>query len=121
MPGNGELKFKFINWIKQLSDQEIAKLMSDVQNCFELDRCFHQCLDVDCDYYNLLLLLRTPTPNFRQTVAAWLENTTEEELQNMLEKALICGEQSFCLNYCAARNCSYKTLIRELAQIALKA
>lgn len=118
MPSKEQLKAKFINWVKQLSDEDIAKLMADVQNCFELDRCFQQCLDVECDYYNLLLLLRTPCQNFRQTVATWLESISEEDLGKMLEKALICGEQSFCLNYCAARNCSFKFLIQELAQIS---
>jgi len=118
MSGKEHLKLKFINWVKQLSDEEIAKLMADVQNCFELDRCFQQCLDVECDYYNLLLLLRTPSKNFRQTVAAWLESISEEDLSKMLEKALICGEQSFCLNYCGARDCSFKFLIQELAHIS---
>lgn len=118
MSDKEQLKLKFINWVKQLSDKDIAKLMTDVQNCFELDRCFQQCLDVDCDYYNLLLLFRTPCKNFRQTVASWLKSISEEDLKKMLEKAVICGEQAFCLKYCAARNCSFNFLIQELAQIS---
>lgn len=116
-----ELKASFKDWLEKLSDAEIKKLITDAQNCFELDRCFRQCLDAECDYYNLLLLLRTPTKDFRAAAYTWLAAISEENLREMLEKALICGEQSFCLNYCAARDCAFKALIRELAFISLKA
>ena len=111
-------KIRFIHWIQNLADTEIDTLIADAQNCSELDRCFIYCLDVDCDYYNLLLLARTPTRDFRQAVVTWLNSFTEEELRDLLEKGVICGEQSFCMNYCASVDCRFRRLIRDLCAIS---
>jgi len=112
------LKVKFISWIEEMSVSDIDKLISDSQCCDELDRCFRYCVDTDCQYYALLLLVRTPTENFRRRVVEWINSITEEELNNLLEKGLICGKQSFCLQYCGAVNCGFKGLIRGLCAIS---
>lgn len=112
------VKIRFVHWIQNLSDEEIGLLITDAQTCSELDRCFIYCIDAECDYYNLLLLARTPTKDFRQAVVTWLNSFSEEEMRDLLEKGVICGEQSFCMNYCAAVDCRFRRLIRDLCAIS---
>ncbi len=111
-------KIRFNYWIENLSDEEVERLITDAQNCVELDRCFVYCLDSDCDYFNLLLLARTPTPDFRRTVIEWVESISEEDLRGLLEKGVVCGEQSFCMNFCGSDDCLFKRLIRDLCAIS---
>ncbi len=111
-------KIRFNYWIENLSDEEVERLITDAQNCVELDRCFVYCLDSDCDYFNLLLLTRTPTPDFRRTVIEWVESISEEDLRDLLEKGVVCGEQSFCMNFCGSEDCLFKRLIRDLCAIS---
>ncbi len=111
-------KIRFIHWLKNLSKEETAKLISDAQTCAELDRCFIYCLDVECNYYNLLLLARTPTPDFKDTVIKWVNSISEDDLKDLLEKGVICGEQSFCINYCGSIDCLFRRLIQDLCAIS---
>ena len=111
-------KIRFIHWLENLSEEETGKLISDAQTCTELDRCFVYCLDVECDYYNLLLLTRTPTPDFRATVIRWVNSISEDDLKDLLEKGVICGEQSFCINYCGSIDCLFRRLIKDLCAIS---
>ena len=112
------IKIRFEYWLKNLSDAEVEHLTSDAQNCVELDRCFVYCLDSDCDYYNLLLLIRTPTDQFRSDVINWLRSISEEALRDLLEKGVICGEQSFCITYCGSVDCGFRRLIGDLCAIS---
>lgn len=118
MKNNDLTKFRFIHWIENLSDAEIDNLISDAQLCGELDRCFVYCVEVECDYYKLLLLARTPTNDFRHSVVEWVKSFSEDELKEMLEKGVICGEQSFCINFCAAVDCRFRHLVQELCAIS---
>lgn len=111
-------KIRFIDWMQNLSDEEIDSLISDAQSCGELDRCFVYCLEVECDYYKLLLLARTPTKDFRKSVIEWVNSFSEAELKDLLEKGVICGEQSFCMNYCASVDCLFRRLIQDLCAIS---
>ena len=111
-------KIRFNYWIENLSNAEVERLITDAQNCLELDRCFVYCLDSDCDYFNLLLLARTPTADFRQTVIEWVGTVSEEDLRGLLEKGIVCGEQSFCMNFCGSDDCLFKRLIRDLCAIS---
>ena len=111
-------KIRFNYWIENLSEEEVKRLISDSQNCLELDRCFVYCLDSSCDYFNLLLLARTPTSDFRRTVIEWVESISEEDLRGLLEKGIICGEQSFCMNFCGCDDCFFRRLIRDLCAIS---
>ncbi len=112
------LKISFINWIEEMSASDINKLISDSQSCDELDRCFRYCIDTDCQYYALLLLVRTPTKDFPRRVVEWINSISEEDLNNLLEKGFICGKQSFCLQYCGAVGCGFKDLIKGLCAIS---
>lgn len=112
------MKIRFIGWIEDLTDEEIDKLVKDSQSCSELDRCFRYCVDVDCEYYALLLLVRTPTNDFRKRVVEWIQSVEEAELRDLLEKGVICGEQSFCINYCGSVDCRFKKLITDLCAIS---
>jgi hypothetical protein len=111
-------KIRFIHWIENLSDEEIGCLISDAQICGELDRCFVYCVEVECDYYKLLLLARTPTPDFRRSVVEWVKSFNEEDLRDLLEKGVVCGEQSFCINFCASVDCGFRRLIQDLCAIS---
>jgi hypothetical protein len=111
-------KIRFCYWIENLTDEEVAHLISDAQSCLELDRCFVYCLDSDCEFFSLLLLARTPTPDFRRTVIDWVSSISEEQLRDLLEKGIICGEQSFCMNYCGSERCLFRRLIRDLCAIS---
>lgn len=111
-------KIRFIYWIENLQDDEVDQLIADAQNCLELDRCFVYCLDAECEYYNLLLLARTPTKDFRKTVTEWINSISEDQLRDLLEKGVVCGEQSFCMNYCASVDCRFRRLIRDLCAIS---
>ncbi len=111
-------KIRFIHWVENLSNEEIEQLLSDAQSCGELDRCFIYCLDVDCDYYNLLLLARTPTSDFRATFIKWIDSISETDLRDLLEKGVVCGEQSFCINYCGSPDCFFRLLITDLCAIS---
>ena len=112
------LKLRFISWIEELNDAEVEQLIKDTQDCAELDRCFRYCVDVDCEYYSLLLLVRTPTKDFRKRVVEWISSISEEELKELLEKGVVCGQQSFCIKYCAATQCGFKRLITDLCAIS---
>lgn len=112
------LKLKLLAWVESLSAADIAKLVIDSQKCPELDRCFVYCNETACDYYQLLLLVRTPTDDFRETLSAWLNSVSEEQLHDLLDKAFVCGEQSFCMHYCAALDCSFKKLIDSLVELS---
>lgn len=112
------LKIRFISWIEDLSQVEIESLIADSQNCGELDRCFRYCVDVDCEYYALLLLTRTPTEDFRSRVVEWIKSIEEDQLRDLLEKGFICGEQSFCINYCGSIDCAFKKLSNDLCAIS---
>ena len=111
-------KIRFIHWIENLSEEEINRLIHDAQACGELDRCFVYCLEVECDYYKLLLLTRTPTRDFRKSVVEWVNSFSEEELRDLLEKGVVCGEQSFCINYCGSVDCHFRRLIRDLCAMS---
>lgn len=112
------LRLKLIAWVESLSDSDITKLNVDSQKCPELDRCFVYCNEAECDYYQLLLLIRTPTESFQQTFVGWLNSLREGKLRDLLDKGSVCGEQSFCMHYCGAFNCSVKKLIGSLMEIS---
>lgn len=111
-------KIRLAYWVENLSDEEVERLISDAQNCLELDRCFAYCSDSDCEYFNLLLLARTPAKDFRRTVMDWVRSWSEEELRDLLEKGVVCGEQSFCMKYCGSNACLFRRLIRDLCVIS---
>lgn len=112
------LKLKLSAWVESMSASEVEKLSADAQKCPELDRCFVYCNETTCDYYQLLLLVRTPTDDFREALSAWLNSISEEHLRDLLDKAFICGEQSFCMHYCAALDCSFKKLMDSLVELS---
>lgn len=112
------LKLKLSAWVQSMSSSDVEKLTADAQKCPELDRCFVDCNESACDYYQLLLLVRTPTDDFRQALSAWLNSISEKHLRDLLDKAFICGEQSFCMRYCAALDCSFKKLIDSLVELS---
>lgn len=112
------MKIRFQYWVENLTNEEVELLIRDAQNCLELDRCFVYCLDTDCEYFHLLLLARTPTDDFRQSVIDWVNAISEEDLRDLLEKGVVCGEQSFCMNYCGSNNCLFRRLIKDLCAIS---
>lgn len=111
-------KIRLSYWVENLTDAEVDQLIKDAQSCPELDRCFVYCLDTECEYFHLLLLARTPTENFRAAVLEWVNSMTEEELRDLLEKGVVCGEQSFCMNYCGSNDCLFRRLVRDLCLIS---
>lgn len=112
------LKLKLISWIEELTRGEIDQLIKDTQKCAELDRCFRYCIDVDCNYYSLLLLLRTPNDNYRYHLIEWIKTVDEDDLKSLLETGVVCGEQSFCVRYCASTNCLFKKLITYICDLS---
>lgn len=112
------LKYRFTNWIENLTPSEIERLIQDSQNCAELDRCFRYCNDADCEYFALLLLFRTPTDDFRASVIKWINNIEEVQLRDLLEKGVVCGEQSFCISFCGSVNCHFKRLMNDLCAMS---
>ncbi len=112
------LKLKFISWIEDLSKEEVDKLIADARDCQELDRCFQYCIEVGCHYYSLLQMLRTEKENYRYHLIEWIKSTDEEILRSLLEIGVVCGEQSFCIKYCASSSCLFKQLINHLCEIS---
>ena len=112
------LKLKFISWIEDLTQEEIGQLVSDARDCKELDRCFQYCIEEGCHYYSLLLMLRTPGDNYRYHLIEWIKSADEDLLRSLLETGVVCGEQSFCIKFCASSNCLFKKLINHLCEIS---
>ena len=112
------LKLKFICWIEDLSKEEIEQLVVDARECHELDRCFQYCVEEDCHYYSLIFMLRTPGENYRYHLIEWVKTADENILRSLLETGVVCGEQSFCIKYCASSNCLFKKLINHLCEIS---